>query len=140
MEVIEPGENLTLTLIWKPLVFLRHIKRRTNDDRFPLSLCETWFYFSLGVPTPTLIGLPQQCVCNVFHYDSYGDNLQTCQTRSVVSQVHDWVVYKLVVLGSVGHRVKIHKITPATGKEQRFQKSPAQPSVCETCRSLSFSF
>ena len=31
----------------------------------------------------------------------------------------DWVVYKLgVILGSVGHKVKIHKITPATGKER----------------------
>jgi hypothetical protein len=37
----------------------------------------------------------------------------------VVSQVHDWVVYRLGdILGSVGHKVKIHKITPATGKEQ----------------------
>ena len=31
----------------------------------------------------------------------------------------DWVVYKLgALLGSVGHKVKIHKITPATGKER----------------------
>jgi hypothetical protein len=37
----------------------------------------------------------------------------------VTSQVHDWVVYKLGgILGSVGHRVKIHKITPATDKER----------------------
>ena len=35
------------------------------------------------------------------------------------SQVHDWVVYRLGgILGSVGHKVKIHKITPATGKER----------------------
>jgi hypothetical protein len=38
---------------------------------------------------------------------------------SLSSQVHDWVVYHLGdILGSVGHRVKIHKITPATGKER----------------------
>ena len=56
--------------------------------------------------------------CNAFAYDPFGDHLQTCQTKSAASQVHDWVVYKLgVLLGSVGHRVKIHKITPATGKE-----------------------
>jgi hypothetical protein len=37
----------------------------------------------------------------------------------VTSQVHDWVVYRLGgIFGSVGHRVKIHKITPATGKER----------------------
>jgi hypothetical protein len=37
----------------------------------------------------------------------------------VVVQVHDWVVYRLgVILGSVGHKVKIHKITPTTGKER----------------------
>ena len=35
------------------------------------------------------------------------------------AMVHDWVVYHLVgIFGSVGHRVKIHKITPATGKER----------------------
>jgi hypothetical protein len=34
----------------------------------------------------------------------------------VDSQVHNWVVYWLgVLLGSVGHRVKIHKITPVNG-------------------------
>ena len=39
--------------------------------------------------------------------------------KSAASQVHDWVVYKLgALLGSVGHRIKIHKITPATGKER----------------------
>ena len=32
---------------------------------------------------------------------------------------HDWVVSRLgVIFGSVGHKVKIHKITPATGKER----------------------
>ncbi len=42
-----------------------------------------------------------------------------CQTQSVVSQVHEWVVYKLgSLLGSVGHRVKIHKITSVTGKKR----------------------
>jgi hypothetical protein len=55
-------------------------------------------------------------VCNVFHYDSFGDHLQTCRVKSVDSQVHDWVVYRVGgILGSVGHRVKIHKITTGTG-------------------------
>jgi hypothetical protein len=63
------------------------VKRRTNDDRLPLSLWEGWFCSSLGVPIPALIGPPQQCACNVFHYDSYGDHLQTCQTKSAASQV-----------------------------------------------------
>ena len=34
MTVFESGENPTHTLTWKPSSFLRHIKRRTNDDRF----------------------------------------------------------------------------------------------------------
>jgi hypothetical protein len=39
--------------------------------------------------------------------------------KSVASQAQDWVVYRLGdILGSVGHRVKIHKITPVTGKER----------------------
>jgi hypothetical protein len=34
-------------------------------------------------------------------------------------QAHDRVVYRLGALfGSVGHKVKIHKITPATGQER----------------------
>ena len=45
--------------------------------------------------------------------------MQTCQVKSAATQAHDWVVYRLGgILGSVGHRVKIHKITPATGKER----------------------
>jgi hypothetical protein len=45
--------------------------------------------------------------------------LQTCQAKSAATQVHDWVVYRFSgMMGSVGHRVKIHKITPATGKER----------------------
>ena len=68
---------------------------------------------------PTLIGSPQWCSCNAFHYDSFGDHLQTCQVKSADSQAHDWVVYRLGgILGSVGHRLKIHKITPGTGKER----------------------
>ncbi len=47
------------------------------------------------------------------------DILHICQVKSVTSQVHDWVVYRFVViLSSVGHKVKIHKITPSTGKER----------------------
>ena len=101
------------------MVFLIHIKRRINDDRFPLPLWETWFSFSLGVPIPTLTGPVQQCPYNDFHYDTYGDHLQTCETQSSVLQAHDWVVYRLgVMFGSVGHKVKIHMITPATGKQR----------------------
>ena len=78
-----------------------------------------FFYSSLGVPTPVLLGPAQQCVCNAFSYEIFGDHSQTCQTKSADSQVHDWVVYKLgSLLGSVGHRVKLHKITPTTGKER----------------------
>ncbi len=71
------------------------------------------------MPTPVLLGPAQQCGCNAFAYDTFGDHLQTCQTKSATSQVHDWVVYKLgVLLDSVGHRVKIHNITSATVKER----------------------
>jgi hypothetical protein len=71
------------------------------------------------VPIPDLIGPPRQCPCNAFQIDAFGDHLQTCQTKSAVTQEHDWVVYRFgLLLGSVGHRVKIHKITPATGKER----------------------
>jgi len=56
---------------------------------------------------------------NAFQIESFGDHLQTFQAKSAATQVHDWVVYRLGdILGSVGHRVKIHKITPVTGKER----------------------
>ena len=38
MYALEPGETPSRILTWKPLGFLCHIKRRTNDDLFPLSL------------------------------------------------------------------------------------------------------
>ncbi len=45
--------------------------------------------------------------------------MQTCKVKSATSQVHDWVVYHLGgIFDSVGHRVKIHKITPSTGKKK----------------------
>ena len=64
MTTIEPGEKPSRTLTWKPLVFLSHIKCRTNDDRFSDSQWEFFFFSILGVPTPGLIGPPQQCICN----------------------------------------------------------------------------
>jgi hypothetical protein len=117
MFALEPGDPPSRTLTWKPLGFLSHVKRRTNDDRFPLALWEVWLWTQLGVPIPDLIGPPRQCPCNAFQIDAFDDHLQTCQTKSAATQVHDWVVYRLGgILGSVGHRVKIHKITPAQGK------------------------
>jgi hypothetical protein len=34
MYALEPGDPPSRTLSWKPLGFLSHVKRRTNDDRF----------------------------------------------------------------------------------------------------------
>ena len=60
-------------------------------------------------PIPALIGPSRQCACNAFDYDVCGDHLQTCRVKSAASQVHDLVVYRLGdILGSVGHKVKIH--------------------------------
>ncbi len=119
MYTIEPGEPPSRSHTWKPLRFRSHIKNRDNRDRFPLSLWEVWSCSTLGVPIPALIGPSQQCASNSFHHDSFGDHLQTWKVKSVVSQVYDWVVYRLGgIFGSVGHRVKIHKITSVTGKER----------------------
>ncbi len=119
MYTLEPGDTPSRTLSWKSLGFLSHVKRRTNDARFPLSLWEVWLCSQLGVPIPDLIGPLRQCPCNAFQIDYFGDHLQTCQAKSAATKVHDWVVLRLgVILGSVVHRVKIHNITPATGKER----------------------
>jgi hypothetical protein len=77
MYALEPGETPSHTLKWRPLGFLSHIKRRTIDDRFPLSLWEVWFYSTLGVQIPALIGPSQWVSCNVFDDDVCGDHLQT---------------------------------------------------------------
>ena len=39
---LEPGDSPSRTMTWKPLGWLSHVKRRTNDDRFPLALWEVW--------------------------------------------------------------------------------------------------
>ena len=49
---LEPGEIPSRILSWTSLGFLSHIKRCTNDDRFPLSIWEVWFCTILGVVTP----------------------------------------------------------------------------------------
>jgi hypothetical protein len=66
MYALESGEQQSRTLNWKPLGFLSHLKRRANDDRFPLSLWEVWFCSTFGVLIPALIGPSQQCACNAF--------------------------------------------------------------------------
>ena len=70
------------------------------------------------------------CVIKYHRDDGEGSTLQELDrlsyTRRYIilvvesdSQVPNWVVYKLgTLLGSVGHRVKIHNITPVTGKER----------------------
>ena len=78
-----------------------------------------WESFFFSHPWLTHSGSYWTCFLLRSDYDTFGDHLQTCQTKSAVSQVYDSVVCKLgVLLGSVGHKVKIHKITPATGKER----------------------
>jgi hypothetical protein len=113
MYAIKPGEPPSRSPSWKFLGFHIHIKRCTNSDRFPLSLWEVWFCSTIGAPIPALIEPSQQCAYNSCHHNSFGDHLQTCKVKSTDSQVHDWVVYHVGdIFGSVGHRVKIHKITP----------------------------
>ena len=90
-----------------------------RSEHFLQSLCHVDFLLYPGRAHSVLLGPAQQCACNAFAYDTFEDHLQTCQTKSTASQVHDLVVYKLgTLLGSVGHRVKIHNITPTTGKER----------------------
>ncbi len=71
-------------------------------------------------PVPTTIGsLSAVCLYRFSLRPLWRSSEETCQVKSAVSKVHDWVVYKFGgFLGSVGHRVKIHKITPVTGKER----------------------
>ena len=59
MAAIEPTEIPFRTLTWTPLVYLGHIKRRSNDDRFLVSQWEALICSSLGVPTPALLGPSQ---------------------------------------------------------------------------------
>ncbi len=40
MFALESGDPPSHTLTWNPLGFLSHVKRRANDDRFPLALWE----------------------------------------------------------------------------------------------------
>ena len=108
MTAMEPSEIPSRTLTWKPLVFLSHIKRRSNDDCFSASQWESFICSSLACPLRLSLDRISSAHVTLLSYDIFGDHLQTCQTKSADSQVHDWVVYKLgTLLGSVGHRVKI---------------------------------
>ncbi len=103
-----------------PATGLSHSTNHYHSSDLPF---EMYTLESGEPPSRTLnwkrLGFLRQCVCNVFHYDSFGDHIQTCQVKSVASQTHDWVMYRLgVILGSVGQRDKIHKITSVTGKER----------------------
>ena len=113
MMVIDPGENPTLILTWKPAVLISHIMSRSHNDSFPIPLWETWFCQSLDVPIPALLETPRRCPCHQFSFDPYGDHIQACQRQSTALPAHEWIVYKLsLLLRSVGHRVKHHKVTP----------------------------
>ncbi len=116
---IEPGEKPSRMLTWKPTAFISHIQPRSHDDRFPIPLWETWFCQSLGVPIPALLENPRHCPCRQSRFDHYGDHIQTCQRQSAAFPAHEWIVYRLsLLLRSVGHRVKTHRITLAAGKER----------------------
>ena len=93
MMVVEPGENPTHMLTWKTTSFLSHIMSLSQDDRFPMSLWETSFCSSLGVPIPTLLGNPQLCPsCRKFSFDPYDDHIQKCQCQCTVLPEHEWIV------------------------------------------------
>ncbi len=86
---------------------------------FPIPLWETWFCQSLGVPIPVLLENPRQCPCRQFSFDHYGDHIHTCQRQCASLPAHEWIVYRLsLLLCSVGHRVKTHRITPAADNER----------------------
>ncbi len=119
MMVIESGEKLTHMLTWKTTSFISHIQPRSHDDLFPIPLWETWFCQSLGVPIPALLENPRQCPCCQFSFDHYGDHIQTCQCHDSPLPAHEWIVYSLsLLLRSVGHRVKTHRITTASDNER----------------------
>ena len=115
--VIEPGEQPSRKLTWKPTAWISHIMRRSHDDRIPLPVWEVWFCSTLGVPIPALLASPRPCACQ--HFDVFGDHLQTCKHQSAALHTHEWFVYRFSsMLRSVGHRVKTHKVTLAAGNER----------------------
>jgi hypothetical protein len=92
MYVIESGETPSHILKWSPVGFLRHIKRRTIDDRFPLSLSEVWFSSTLGLPIPALIGPFQRCSCNAFDYESMMFAEITYRLAKLSRRIHRFMI------------------------------------------------
>jgi hypothetical protein len=88
----------------------------TNDDRFPLALWEVWICSHLGVPIPELIGPLRQCPCNAFQIDYFGDHFQTCQGKSVSTQVHILLQSDAQLLIKYGNIV----LTTTTGRRVRY--------------------
>jgi hypothetical protein len=77
---IEPGENPSRTLTWKPLTFVLHIKRRTNDVFLPLN--------GSRFPAPALVS-PLR-----FSLD-------------LLNSVHA-TLFLMIVLGIISRRVKLN--------------------------------
>ena len=73
MMTIEPGEQTSCKVTWKPTTWISHIMCRSHDDRLPLQVWESWFCSNLGVPIPALLVNPCPCVCQYF--DVFGDHL-----------------------------------------------------------------
>ena len=87
MMAIEPGEQPSRKLTWKPTAWISHIMRRSHDDRLRLPVWEAWFCSTLGVPIPALLENPCPCACQQF--DVFGDHLQTCQHQSADLHTHE---------------------------------------------------
>jgi hypothetical protein len=94
--------------------------KKGEKKNFYSSLCQTQHSFSV-----TSFTLGFRLFFNLLQINlprlnlNFGDHLQTCQAKSAATQAHDWVVRRLGgILSSVGHRVKVHNITPASGKER----------------------
>jgi hypothetical protein len=114
-----------LSLIWRSWPASWHPPRDDGDwvwwkaHPYTYPLWETWFCQSLGVLIPDFLVNPWQCPCRQFNFDPYGDHIQTCQCQSTELPTNEWITYNLsLLLRSVGHRVKDHKITPADVNER----------------------
>ncbi len=104
-------------LFFKSMSWLGQIRSHRRDESCSASLCQTFFFTSMGTQIPVIPEKPLAvCGCRKFQVDTLGDHLCSCTTHSGVKKTHDWTVDQLVDLFHTTHKTKTHQVVKSRGQ------------------------
>jgi hypothetical protein len=103
-------------LFYKPMSWMGQIRSHRRDESWSASLCQTFFFTSIGAQIPVIAEKPLVvCGCRKFKIDTLGDHLCT-YTHSGAKKDHDWAVDQLADLFRTTHRVKTQQVFKSRGQ------------------------